>query len=567
MTMLHTRALSIVLFLVSFVAIVFYSSHEKSLTICTTHVEHVHRDREPSTSSIHTIDEHDTVNHPQNRISFRLHSPDVISPPFQFLSVPGYTCPPSIAPLPPAVDHPTILNFTTTIETDLKVLFVGDSIMQQFAQSFYSSVLIHASANTSFGSKQYVWGGKDGRHVILRAFINGAIPELSGLHVCSSLSGPVQGGGIVGYYRLLDLPNREGRRQYVYCKNEKGWSWGDVREFLDFTVEEDGEVVPAKPLVRANSTHDSPQTTWYKSQLTSEGNTTNRSKTQTVGSFNAIVIRPPGPGWMKLHEITRERIIESIQLLHELFAVETVILTTLAFNNNVVTSRDWKDMLAVNQMIREVAAHWDNVVSGVKFVLVQDFAAFTNEILWMNGRHLGYNVCSSLTMQPRTYDTIPAEWANEGPMFLLHRIAMREWKFNPSIPMVCNTPPVCVSFATTLPNGTTVKDINELCVMNITADKSQCFFNRFSRDGMHWCVETVGPRFSGSVACLLGCVYNGATYEKYESASYTDKTKIMEGVKECEEECNGRFMSLVPVDEGWLKNNIAVYSKCNHCDV
>lgn len=438
--------------------------------------------------------------------------------------------------------------------------------MQQFAQSFYSSVLIRTSANDSAGAKHYIWGGNDGRHIILRAFINGVIPELSGLHVCSSLSGPVHGGGIVGYYRLLDLPNKEGRKQYVYCKNEKGWSWSDVREMLDFDMErrEDGDV--AKPLVRANSTHDSPHTTWYKSRLTGKGNTSNQSKTHSVGNFNAIILRPPGPGWMKLHEITRERIIESIQLLHELFGVETVILTTLAFNNNVLTPRDWKDLLAVNQMIRDVADHWDNDVSGVKFVMVQDFGAFTNEILWMNGRHLGYNI-SSLEMQHQGYDTIPTEWENEGPIFLLHRIIMKDWKFNPSIPMVCNTPPVCESFSVALPNGTTVRNIDEFCIMNITADKSQCFFNRFSRDGMHWCVETVGPRYSASVACLLGCVYNGAANEKYGNASYDDKMKIIEGVKQCEGECNGRFMSLVPVNESWLNKTASIYSESNYGDI
>ncbi|KAL7487167.1 hypothetical protein ACHAW6_012772 [Cyclotella cf. meneghiniana] len=569
MPILYQRALLIVLFFASLATIICNHTHQKLLTLSITRVEHAHRDRVNSTSSIHTIHNLENMNHPHNHISFRLHPPDVVSPPFQFLSVQGYTCPPSIAPLPPAVAHPTVLNFTTTIKTDLKVLFVGDSIMQQFSQSFYSSVLIHTSANNGVGAKHYVWDGKDGRHIILRAFINGVIPELSGLHVCSSLAGPVHGGGIVGYYRLLDLPNQEGRKQYVYCKNEKGWSWSDVRELLDFKMEMkgDGDVVAAKPLVRANSIHDSPQTTWYKSQLVREGNAADHSaNAQRVGNFNAVVLRPPGPGWMKLHEITRERIVESIQLLHELFAVETVILTTLAFNNNIVTPRDWEDMLAVNQMIRDVAAHWDNVVSGVKFVMIQDLDVYTNEILWINGKHLGYNV-SSLNHQSRKYDTITAKWGNEGPMFLLHRIIMREWKFNPSIPMVCNTPPICESLSTILPNGTPVRDINELCIMNITADKSQCFFNRFSRDGMHWCVETLGPRYSASVACLLGCVYNGGEHERYQNASYDDKIKIMEGVKQCQEECNERFMSGVPVDERWLHNNTVLYSKCNCRDL
>lgn len=458
-----------------------------------------------------------------------------------------------MAPLPPAVDDVTILDFTATISTHLKILFVGDSIMQQFAQGFYSSVLLrHDDTGTT---KDYVWGGKDARHTILRSFINGKYPELSGLHVCSSISAPVHGGGVVGYYRLLDLPSRDGEKEYVFCKNEKGWSRSDANQLLGYTFEIDGNGA-AKPLVRANSTHDSPSTTWYHSQIPTNTNST----TGTVGEFDAIVIRPPGPGWMKLSEITRERIIESIELLHELFHIETVILTTLAFNNNVLTEKDWEDMLEVNQVIRDVAHSWDDGNSGVKFVLVQDFAAFTNEILWMNAEHLGYNVQAGNDTLP----AIPANGDTEGAEFLLHRLNMKEWRFNPSIPMVCNTAPVCESRSSTfvLPNGTAIATANQLCTMNVTADKAQCFFNRFSRDGMHWCVETIGPRYSASVACLLGCVYNGDARQEYMTAALeAEQQQILERLKLCEADCNSRFMSIVPVDESWLDNETLVYSK------
>lgn len=398
----------------------------------------------------------------QKHISFRLHSPQIINEPSQFLSVPGYTCP--IAPLPPAVHHTAIFNFTTTVSTDLKLLFVGDSIMQQFAQNFYSSVLLHETSDTKGRRQDYIWNGKDTRHVILRSFINSKIPKVSGLHVCSSISAPVHGGGAVGYYRLLDLPNQDGEKDYVYCKNEKGWSMADVRELVDHEMKE-YKLGTVRPLVRSNSTHDNASTTWYKSQQIIGG--TANTVSERIGKFHAIILRPPGPGWMKLHEITRARILESIQLLHKLFHVETVILSTLMFNNNVLNTQDWRDMLAINDMIRDIARTWDGSASGVKFVLVQDLASFTNEILWMNARHLGYNVTSS--------------WEQKGSEFLLHRLEMKSWKFNPSISMVCNTPPICEPpRAITLPNGTVVS-VDNLCVMNLTADTSQCFFNRFSR--------------------------------------------------------------------------------------
>ena len=76
------------------------------------------------------------------RISFRLHDPNDVPYPTKFLSVHGYMCPSyGSGPLPQSMSGRTILNFTTTISTDLNILFIGDSISQQFAQGFYASVL------------------------------------------------------------------------------------------------------------------------------------------------------------------------------------------------------------------------------------------------------------------------------------------------------------------------------------------------------------------------------------------------------------------------------------------
>ena len=490
----------------------------------------------------------------QHRISYRLHSPNDIGTPSQFLSCPGYTCPIEISSLPPVVSRSTVFNFTTTVTTDLKLLFVGDSIVQQFAQNFYSSVLLHRGENATKQSRDYIWGGKDGRHAILRSFINGREPLLSGLHVCSSISAPVHGGGAVGYYRLLDLPNKKGEKDYVYCKNEPGWSKTDVDELLNYELRRYSDH-EARPLVRANSTldHDTAQTTWYKSQ--DSGTVDNAMG--TVGKFNAVVLRPPGPGWMKIHEITRERILESIELLHQLFHVDTIILSTLMFNNNVKTLDDWTAMIAVNEMIRDIAHTWGGNTSGVKFVLVQDLSAFTNEILWMNAEHLGYNISSRAEIGSRSMQR-----EVDGSEFLLHRLDMKDWKFNPSIPMVCNTPPICTPRVTLLPNGTSFTHDN-LCLMNVTADPSQCFFNRFSRDGMHWCMETIGPRFSASVACLLGCAYNGDTNDKFDKASDDRKGSIMSSVQRCEMECNRRYMSLMPVEEKFDRRT-SFYSRSYH---
>jgi hypothetical protein len=58
---------------------------------------------------------------------------------------------------------------------------------------------------------------------------------------------------------------------------------------------------------------------------------------------------------------------------------------------------------------------------------------------------------------------------------------------------------------------------------------------------MHPCMETVGARLSAGVACLLACVYN-------HNDTLLDTNPDASFVRQCEEDCNNRFMTLKPVD-------------------
>mmetsp|Transcript_14719 Transcript_14719/g.26619 ORF Transcript_14719/g.26619 Transcript_14719/m.26619 type:complete len:153 (-) Transcript_14719:87-545(-) len=82
-----------------------------------------------------------------------------------------------------------------------------------------------------------------------------------------------------------------------------------------------------------------------------------------------------------------------------------------------------------------------------------------------------------------------------------------------------------------------------------------CVRNKISRDGAHWCVENMGARYSASVACLLGCVHNG-------SGPSADDLQDVEMVRRCEQSCNDRFMSILPVEEEWIESQkMALFSK------
>ena len=416
---------------------------------------YINEDRSGSSWNAHQFPFDDTLD---VRISFRFHSPDDVPYPGKFLSVHGYACP--LGTLPPSISGRSILNFTTTISTDLNIMFVGDSIAQQFAQGFYSSVLEDENV---------------GGHVIVRAFYNGQVLDIngqyftrSGLHVCSSIVAPTRGGGSASYFRVLELMSKQTESGYVNCKREKTWSRQEAKRLSNYTY-----IYPPattkNELVKRETNKNNGATTWM---LSEPPDATNRSSAN-INGIDVAVVRPQH-GWMKLDEITRDRVIEQVELVHEVFGARVVIITTLPLNNNVITKDDWERVIQINGIIREIAYSWTpRSVESVQWVLVQEFANLTNQVLWHNAIHIGYN--ASLP------DFSISGWEGAGSTsdIFLHRYkGLKDLRFEPSIPMVC---------AHHIDQPFTTK--------NETA--GQCFFNRISRDGM------VRPFFFSLLTMLL----------------------------------------------------------------
>ena len=65
-------------------------------------------------------------------------------------------------------------------------------------------------------------------------------------------------------------------------------------------------------------------------------------------------------------------------------------------------------------------------------------------------------------------------------------------------------------------------------------------------------METLGPRFTASLACLLGCVFNG----RLPGATPGDHARV----QQCEQECNERFMSLARVEEHLVGLGMTMFS-------
>mmetsp|Transcript_22105 Transcript_22105/g.48087 ORF Transcript_22105/g.48087 Transcript_22105/m.48087 type:complete len:475 (+) Transcript_22105:274-1698(+) len=394
------------------------------------------------------------------RISFRLHDPKDVPPPDKFLSVDTFFCkdradlPPSLGPS----DKGRMFDFTTTISTNLNVLFMGDSLGHQFSQGFEAAAL----------GKGY----EDKRKVHFKYHVG------SKQFDCLVSSAPIRGGGVTAFWRYTKLLERSRRVPRMPCHIiERKWGENFLRTLLDFQYSD--------PTPGASQ------------------------QGYSVSGFDAVVVRLPH-GWMKAEELTKERIEEVVIFCEEMLGARAVIFTTVGLDNNAITSELWDKVTKINEIIHDVARSWEppsDGEDGVRWILVQEFSNFTSQILYENGKHLGYDVSSN--------------------DFFFERLKGGTTSWAQSIPMVCSNKP---------------KDDLE----------SECKRNKISPDGIHWCVETLGPRFTASIACLLGCVYNGRPPETSPEG--------LASLRQCELDCNEEFMSLKRVDEHLIGNERTLFA-------
>ena len=360
--------------------------------------------------------------------------------------------------------------------SDLKIAFIGDSISEQFAQAFDAASL----------------GKGAERNRMAKTYRNG--PGNINVHNCLSIAAPIRGGGINAFWRIANLMSMNNRATSPNVCVHKSRTWHE-RQALDLLGHR------------------------YSDHL--------KDSASAVSAFDAVVMRIPH-GWMKIKEITKERIEEALLLSNQFLGAQTVIISTLPLNNNVVSVSDWLQIGRINQMVRNIAASWVPPRPGsVKWVLVQEFGNFTNQVVMMSAKHAKITDLSA--------DFSQLEWELASSDFLFKRLPAETF-WNPSKAMVCAEE---THFRTT-ESGTSVED---------------CIRNKVSRDGTHWCVESIGPRYSASVACLLGCVYNGR-----EPKNDSHDSKM---VRLCEQACNDQFMSILPVSKKWIRagNRIALFSK------
>ena len=217
-----------------------------------------------------------------------------------------------------------------------------------------------------------------------------------------------------------------------------------------------------------------------------------------VGSIDVFIFRIMH-GWLDFSEITEELLQETVEVAHEVLGVKTVIFITIPFSNNVKTEQDIIDMHRTNDMIRNFSRAWQSGETGVDHILVQDYGKFTHELIERNAQVIGMNISTGR----ESYMLRRLNSHRKYPLSIAHGCAR--------IPRMHDAP--------------------------------LCDRNQLTRDGMHPCLEALGGRIIASLACLLGCVYNHHETESEHGTVF---------IRSCEQGCNNRFMSLMPVDDSLI---------------
>jgi hypothetical protein len=142
-----------------------------------------------------------------------------------------------------------VLDFSTSIRTNLKILLMGDSVGIQFSQTLEMAMGADPCARKVLG---YSWGRKEGA-------------GHEGLHV----STPIEGGGTIAGWRINGILQRAGENKPGPNACCGGWS------------REDSHKLP-----RHNYT-----------------TTVGKNTTTTIGSFDVLIFRIPH-GWVGLNLVT-----------------------------------------------------------------------------------------------------------------------------------------------------------------------------------------------------------------------------------------------------------------------
>lgn len=346
-----------------------------------------------------------------------------------------------------------LFNFTTLIRTNLKILVMGDSVGIQLSE-YLQKIVLAGSNNNNNNAAVLKVAYNAGRQA---AAIHVAAPLVPGGNDNSSSGMAMTGSGAIAGWRVtrMFLPDALG---WALANYNRGWSLEDVEALRGFV---------------SNATSSSPVMTTLKKNFTTFGsNRTFSVSASPSGDFDVFVFRIPSPAWSKLEEVTEETLRGTLELANQLFGVKVVVFTSIHDCNNILTQKDREEMEHRNRLVSRFARNWtqthnkDNQKGegggGVHTVYVLDQGRLIDELMEWNARLLGFDTIND--------SYLDVELEKGGKNYAL--------------------------------------SVGQVCGERVSHNSKDCIRNAITHDGMHLCMNIIGPRIAAGLACQLQCAYH-----------------------------------------------------------
>ena len=193
--------------------------------------------------------------------------------------------------------------------------------------------------------------------------------------------------------------------------------------------------------------------------------------------INVLIFRVSHP-WLGTGEVTTERLMETITVA-KMYLGEplTIIFLTVPLNNNVVTVQNMTSFRAMNKLVSSFVMNLN-----ASDVLLSDVEGYMDNVIEWNANMIGMN-----TSDPN--------------YFVDERLRIPDLKYRHHVAAVC--------------------------AKRDSSNMTDCQRNMLLKDGLHFCMESLGPRLYANWACLIQCSSGNPQL-----------------LRKCERHCNEKYFRL-----------------------
>jgi hypothetical protein len=419
----------------------------------------------------------------------------------------------------PILHEKGVTDFRAVIETNLNIAYIGDSVGMQFSQSFQD-----AAGATSAQVIRYAWGWWHKFSHIAKVRGGGTVagmrltgPFLKDLKDCPEKATPRGGGGWLEYdlremKRLLHQWRNVTSLRNAYAKhNNKGMSCAGNERSIG------------------------------------EGGTASRKFADEEckeEDFDVLVYQLPA-GWMHTpNQLLNESM--SVDIINRTvfdaityFAPKIIILQTIPIINNVLSVEEY---IAVNRNIMDFVRDFRKQQSEGVTLLVMDLGALSTSLLIQNAMHIHALTNGTIAGVTNSYGETSLEALTKKMCDADFSFLSKENYSNSSfvdamrrlLYQRLHTENKRQHWSSIISHT-----CGEFIEPRTTTECSKG--NEFTFDGQHWCMDIIGGRIDGVVACLLECSITKTRFLMHND----DPTERF--LEECERNCNSQFMSLSPI--------------------